>query len=85
MKNKVVYMCFNVGLFFFMTTVETLSRGHPYERPLPLERPLDEENLNINVLIATLEERPPLLKGHFSDAKGVASQEGFHCTWTASG
>ena len=23
--------------------------------------------------------RPPLLKGHFSGAKGVASQEGFHC------
>ena len=25
-------------------------------------------------------ERPPLLKGHFSGAKGVASQEGFHCS-----
>ena len=23
-----------------------------------------------------------LLKGHFSDAKGVASQEGFHCRWS---
>ena len=46
-------------------------------RPLPLERPLDNVDLNINVLISTPEERPPRLKGHFSDAKGVASQVGF--------
>ena len=26
-------------------------------------------NLNINVLISTPNKRPPLLKGHFSDAK----------------
>ena len=64
----------------FATTVEPLLRGHPDERPPPMERPLDNVNLNINVLIPTPEERPPLLKGHFSDAKGVASQEGFHCT-----
>ena len=43
------------------------------------ERPLDNVNLNINVLMFTPDERPPLLKGHFSGAKGVASQEGFHC------
>ena len=49
-------------------------RGHPYERPLPLERPLDNVNLNINVLISTPDERPSLLKGHFSCIKGVASQ-----------
>ena len=60
-------------------TVEPLLRGHPDERPAPLERPLDNVNLNINVLIYTADERPPLLKGHFSDAKGVTSQEGFHC------
>ena len=54
--------------------------GTPFERPPPLERPLDNVNLNINVLISTPDERPPLLKGHFSSAKGVASQEGFHCT-----
>ena len=60
-------------------TVEPLLRGHPDERPPPLERPLDNVNLNINVLISTPDERPPLLKGHFSDAKGMASQEGFHC------
>ena len=36
-------------------------------------------NLNMNVLLSTPDERPPLLKGHFSDAKGVASEEGFHC------
>ena len=52
----------------------------PLMRPPPLERPLDNVNLCINVLIFTPDERPPLLKGHFSDAKGVASQEGFHCT-----
>ena len=61
-------------------TVEPLLRGHPDERPLPLERPLDKENLNINVLISIPDERPPLLKGHFYYAKGVASQEGFQCT-----
>ena len=60
-------------------TVKPLLRGHPDERPSPLERPLDNVNLNINVLIFTPDERAPLLKGHFSDAKGVALQEGFHC------
>ena len=60
-------------------TVEPLLRGHPDKRPLPLERPNDNENLHINVLFSTPDKRPPLLKGHFSDAKGVASQEGFHC------
>ena len=44
----------------------------PFERPPHLERPLG------NVLISTPDERPPLLKGHFSGAKGMASQEGFH-------
>ena len=62
-------------------TVEPLLRGHPDERPPPLERPLDNVNLYIIVLISTPDERPPLLKGHFSDAKGVASQEGFHCIY----
>ena len=61
------------------TTVEPLLRGHNDERPPLLERPLDDVNLNINVLISTPDERPPLLKCHFSDAKGMASQEGFHC------
>ena len=41
---------------------------------------LHNVNLNINVLISTPDERPLHLKGHFSDAKGVASQERFHCT-----
>ena len=61
------------------TTVEPLLRGHPFERPPPLERPLDNVKLNMIVLIPTPDKRPPLLKGHFSSAKGVASQEGFHC------
>ena len=60
-------------------TVEILLRGHPDKRPTPLERPLDNVNLNINVLMSTPDEWPPLLKGHISAAKGVASQEGFHC------
>ena len=59
--------------------MEPLLRGHPDERPLSLERPLDNVNLNINVLISIPDERPSLLKGRFSDAKGVASQEGFYC------
>ena len=60
-------------------TVEPLLRGQPDERPAPLERPLDNVNLNMNVLISTPDERPPFLTGNFSDAKGVASQEDFHC------
>ena len=58
----------------FHTHSGTLLRGHPDERLPPLEMPLDNVNLNINVLICTPEEGPPLLKGHFSGAKGVASQ-----------
>ena len=60
------------------STVEPLLRGHPDHRPPPLERPFDNVYLTINVLISNPNERPPLLKGHFSDAKGVALQEGFH-------
>ena len=56
-----------------VNTVEPFLRGHPDERPPPLERPLDNVNLNINALISNPNERPPLLKGHFSDAKAVAS------------
>ena len=67
-----------------INTVKPPLRGHPEERPTPLERPLDNVNLNINVLISTPDERPPLLKGHLPGAKGVASQEGFNCTITAS-
>ena len=46
--------------------------------PRPTVWEADSVNLNINVLISTPEERPPLFKGHFSDAKGVTSHEGFH-------
>ena len=56
--------------------MEPLLRRHPDERPPYLERPLDNVNLNKNELISTPDKRPPLLKGHFSDAKGVASPEG---------
>ena len=54
-----------------------------YKRPsqrqaTPVERPLDNVILNISVLIFIPDERPDLLKGHISGAKGVASQEGFH-------
>ena len=55
--------------------MEPLLKGHPDERPTPLERSLDNVNLNKTVLISTPEMRPPLLKCHFSGA----SQEGFHC------
>ena len=48
-----------------MYTVEPLLRSYLYERPPPVERPLDNVNLYINILISTSEERPPLLKGHF--------------------
>ena len=58
--------------------IPPLVKGHPDQRPLPLERPLDNVNLNVNVWIYTPDERPPLMKGHFSGAKGVAPQEWFH-------
>ena len=38
---------------------------------------LDIANLNMHVLISTPDDRPHLLKSHFSDAKVVISQEGF--------
>ena len=60
---------------------EPLLGGHLDERPTPLERPLDNVNLNINVLISTPDERPLLSKGHLSGAKGMVSQEGFHSIW----
>ena len=73
-------MKFSLNQIQIRYTVEPLLRGHPDERPPPLERPLDNVNLNINVLISTPDKRPPLLKGHFSGAKEVASQEGFYCS-----
>ena len=60
--------------------VESLLRGHPDKRPIPLERPLVTVNLNIDILISTPDERPLILKGHISTVKGVASQKGFHYT-----
>ena len=82
-QGKVLFLRTSIIKFcklFFGSTVEPLLRGHPDERPTPLERPLDNVNLNINVLISTPDERPSLLKGHISGTKGVASQEGLHCT-----
>ena len=75
----------NLVVQHFFNTVEPLLRGHPDQRPSPLERPLDTVNLNITVLISTPDERPSLLKDHFSESKGVASKEGFHCSKTKSG
>ena len=75
----------SITTYLILYTVEPLLRSHPDERPPPLERPLDNVNLNINVLISTPNKRPPLLKVHFSDAKGVVSQEGFHCISIISG
>ena len=55
------------GFESMVITVATLFRGHSVERPPPLVRPLDNVNLNINVLIFTPNKRPPLFY-----AKGVA-------------
>ena len=52
--------------------MEPLLRGHPDERPPPLERLLNNVNLNINVLISSPDKKPPPLRGHFSGAKEVA-------------
>ena len=53
-------------------TVEPLLRGHPDERPLPLERPLVNVNLNINVLIFL-----PLTRGHPSWKATFLMQKGW--------
>ena len=57
-------------------TVEPLLRGHPDKRPLLLEGPLDNVNLNINILISTPDQRPPLLKAHLSYKKGWPHKRG---------
>ena len=44
--------------------------GTPFERPPTLERPVDNLNLNINVLIFTPEERPLFKRGGLT--RGVA-------------
>ena len=59
----------------------------PFGRPTPVERLLVNVNLNLKVLISTHDERPPLLKGHFSDAKRMALHDGLHCIlkkWNSS-
>ena len=55
-------------------------KDHPELRPNPLERSLVDVNQNRKVLITTSDQRLSHLKGHFPCAKGLASQEGFHCT-----
>ena len=52
-------------------TAEPLSRGHLTEASIPLERPLDNVNQDINVLISTHDGSPPLSKVHISDTKGM--------------
>ena len=42
-------------------------------------RPLNNVNLKMNISISTPDERPSLLKGHISGAKGVTSRAGYHC------
>ena len=45
-------------------------KGHPDERPTPLERSYGNLNLNINVLNSTTDKRSPLLKVYISGANG---------------
>ena len=58
-------------MFDFVGTVEPLSRGHPDEMPTPLERPLNNIDLNMKDLISTPDERQPLFKGHIYRAKAI--------------
>ena len=57
----------------YKNIILTEYSGGPFERPPLLERPLGKVNLNINIFFSTSDERPPLLKGHFSGTQGVAS------------
>ena len=51
--------------------MEPLLRGHPEERPSPLVRPLDNVNLNINVLnIYPCRKTAPLERPHFLCKRG---------------
>ena len=59
------------------STVETHLRGHPDKRPTLLVRPLDNVNLNINVLISTPYKRPSLSQGHNFVKKGWPHKRGF--------
>ena len=63
----------------FCRKFRTAFEGHPDERSTLLNRSLVIVNLKVNILISTPDKGPPLLKGHFSNAKGLTSQEGFHC------
>ena len=62
-------------VYEYTYSVELLLSGRPDVRPPPLERPLDNVNLNINVLISNPDERP--LRGETE----VSSQEGVHCIY----
>ena len=72
---EILHSCYK----WFKIFSETPFERPPWREATPLERTLGNVYININVLIFTPDERPPLLKDHFSDAKGVVSQEGFHC------
>ena len=48
----------------------------PFERPPPLERPLYNVNLNLNVLNSTPDERPPFFKAIFLTEKGWPHKRG---------
>ena len=63
-------------LINFELSVEHLLRGHCDKRPPPLERPFDNVNVHINVLISTLDERPPILKATFLVQKGWPPKRG---------
>ena len=67
---------FPICVLIKLSAVEPFFRGHPDKRPPLLERLLDNVNININVLMSTPDNRTPLLKGHFSDAKGWPHKRG---------
>ena len=76
-----IFSAFNTGYYddlyiIIIVAVEPLLRGHPDERPPPLERPLYNVNLYINVLISTPDERPPFLKANFLMQKGWPHKRG---------
>ena len=79
-KGATIHDTCMYSYYIIIYILEPFLRGNPNKRPTLLERPFDTVNLDINVLISAPDERPPLLKEHFSGAKGVQLYRKQNCS-----